>query len=205
MRENDLPTIARAARSAMRMVGALVLPEVMVGVAEASAGKHPCWIGAYPSRAAAGRVFSHDGNFTAAHPARRAVQEHDCAVVAKGRYRNRDLALGSSDIRESRSFDRPLTPIGVPGMAAHRRRIPESRRHYGPPKLVGVTLPWRQHGALVRRVWPVQFAQPRGEPHRKFGERTAKRHGKDPHNYEYCPDGVIRVASVICQRVRYDR
>ncbi|WP_196773328.1 hypothetical protein [Mycobacterium intracellulare] len=115
MRENDLPTIARAAPSAMRMVGALVLPEVMVGIAEASAGKHPCWIGAYPSRAAAGRVFSHDGNFTAGHAARRAVQEHDCAVVAKDRYRNRDLALVSSDIRESRSFDRPLTPIGVPG------------------------------------------------------------------------------------------
>lgn len=48
-------------------------------------------------------VFRHDGSFTAAHPARRAVREHDCVLwPLKDRYRNRDLALVSSDIRESR-------------------------------------------------------------------------------------------------------
>ncbi|BCO57419.1 hypothetical protein MINTM005_26630 [Mycobacterium intracellulare] len=118
MRENDLPTIARAARSAMRMVGALVLPEVMVGIAEASAGQHPCWIGAYPSRAAAGRVFSHDGNFTAAHPARRAVQEHDCAVAAKDRYRNRDLALGDWR-RRGRNLDNGVSPTQLRASTAN--------------------------------------------------------------------------------------
>lgn len=35
------PTIARAARSAMSMVGALVLPEMMVGIADASTTRRP--------------------------------------------------------------------------------------------------------------------------------------------------------------------